>query len=1162
MIQFSRLRLSGFKSFVDKTELEIGAGLNGIVGPNGCGKSNLVEALRWIMGESSAKRMRGNGMEDVIFAGTDKRSPRNIAEVSLLLDNTARTAPAAYNSSDDIEIVRKIEKDKGSGYKINGKNARARDVQMLFADTVTGSNSPALVSQGHVTRMINAKPHDRRLILEESAGISGLYARRHEAELRLRAADTNLARVEDVVNGMESRLNSLKRQARQATKYKNISSQIRQFELTIAYLEWQQHNAKRLDLEKTVGEAESHVATKLLSVTQLNKTYNTQMADLPALRKAEAEIAAALQKHRIDAQRLDDEVNRYNTALKDVNAQISQTESDITREKSIIEDTAAQLATITQEQAGLLEHEKNNTNTISDQDDEIEKLLTHISVLEQRYTTLKENIAARRARIENVKNQVKQAEDRVHTLEKRIEKIQHAQNNANIDQATQDEITRLEIAIRDEEAAREENATNIEKIRQHLKDTDAALHIKRAAKTEADKAYSHCMTEIEMLKTFLTASQEDSEIFNTVLEDISVDSGFETALSRALGDGLSASLHPDAPTHWTALNTKNIAPLPQGLQSIAPYVTAPPELDMALRSIGYVDTYEEGNQYINTLSQGQSVVSKDGDYWRWDGYCVRHSAADRHSVYLEQKTKLAALEKQHDILATALKAADEAFLKVSQDFDAQNTRYEAALSKNRDIDRALTQHRPALTSLTNKKLRVEAEHAQYTAQLATLQTDLAEMNGALSTAQQTHDALLNDQDNGLDGEHDSQCIESELNTAKSEYQDKIRKIERERQEHNTRRARIQAIADERVSLNNRNIQATEHHKSLTTRLEELNSKRKALKDTPVSEPQHKNELLDKIAILEKARTREAEKLAACEYDMNETMRALKSAENALTAMKEKRAAATAMLNAAREHCDGLAERITRDFEMPPQHLSHHIHKNLIAHTVDDLGQLQAQKETLSKDRNAIGAVNLRADEEATALEHELTTILNERNDLLQAIEELRGGINKINKEARARLVAAFEHVNVHFKRLFVQLFGGGKAHLELIDSDDPLGAGLEIFAQPPGKALQSLSLLSGGEQTLASIALIFAMFLTNPSPICVLDEIDAPLDDANVDRVCDLLDEIAARGETRFLIITHHRLSMARMDRLYGVTMAEKGVSQLVSVDLQKSFDFIDQQVA
>jgi chromosome segregation protein len=395
----------------------------------------------------------------------------------------------------------------------------------------------------------------------------------------------------------------------------------------------------------------------------------------------------------------------------------------------------------------------------------------------------------------------------------------------------------------------------------------------------------------------------------------------------------------------------------------------------------------------------------------------------------------------------------------------------------------------------------------------------------------------------------SQTVRAKLLETREAYQESLRLYDRTVQEQNSRRARLHAIADERVTLNNRQIRARERLKALEARRESLTSKMAALQEKPGTTHADQDDLLDQISSLEKTRDKATETLATREVEVTATTKALREAEKSLGEAKEARAHAQATLAGILEQQTALTRTIEEQFDMPPARLSAHITLDLEGEQVQ-VSTLRTQKEQLTRSRDQIGPVNLRAQEEAGALEKELATLLHERNDLVQAIEELRGGISTINKEARARLLSAFEHVNAHFGRLFLRLFGGGKAHLALIDAEDPLQSGLEIFAQPPGKTLQSLSLLSGGEQTMASIALIFAMFLTNPSPICVLDEIDAPLDDANVDRVCDLLGDIAARGETRFLIITHHRLTMARMDRLYGVTMAEKGISQLVSVDL------------
>lgn len=1162
MIQFTKLRLSGFKSFVDKTELEIGPGLNGIVGPNGCGKSNLVEALRWVMGESSAKRMRGGGMEDVIFAGTNKRSARNLAEVSLLLNNSSRQAPAAYNSADEIEVTRKIEKDKGSGYKINGKNARARDVQMLFADTVTGANSPSLVSQGHVTRMINAKPHERRLILEESAGIAGLYARRHEAELRLKAADSNLVRVEDILGSMESRLSSLKRQARQASKYKNLSAQIRQLELTITYLEWLLIIEKQKTIKKDFERCESIVADKLITVTQLTKTQNTQAEDIPALRRSEAEAAATLQKHRLEFQHMEEEEKRHKNDLQNTKTQLHQTEIDKQREEGTIQETQELLKNIEEEHLSLIDEQKGEEETENAKKERKDEQEKQVIELEERYTSLKETAAENRAREDNLLKQIKASEDRLNILSSRKNIAEEKKQALEINENSQKDIRELEekTAALDKQITEQRNQA--EEKRQEIADYDDITAAKQKTFSETELEHTSFTAEINMLKRFFESDSDDK--YTGVLDSITASPGFEKALSRALGDSLMASLDPHAPEFWQGsdVNSKELVGLPDGTTALLPNIDAPKELHAALSQIAVIENEEDCNNLQKQLKPGQSLVSLDGTYWRWDGYCVKSSAKDRHSVYLEQKNKLAELETKQNEVEAKLETAKESLDNAQQKHAEKKEEYENILQDIKKDESKLKELRPALQKIKEKSLRIESENKHYTTQIATYVEDIKEVTETLKFEKESHAALINNKDTNEYSEDAIDDLKQTLDHKKSELQETIREIDLFTQEQRTRKARIQAISDERISLKNRLIRSKEHVKELNTRLDTINEKMKQLAEKPISTIKGHEDILSKINHLEEQRNNAAENLAKQEHEISVTNKALKEAENILGQAREERASTHALLHAVNEQLKEKESNIHETLELKPQDIPNHAASDLVKYQTGDLPSLKQDKEKLSQERSSIGAVNLRADEEATELEKELTTLLHERNDLLQAIEELRSAINKINKEARERLHTAFDHVNAHFQRLFVQLFGGGKAHLKLIESEDPLGAGLEIFAQPPGKALQSLSLLSGGEQTLASIALIFGMFLTNPSPICVLDEIDAPLDDANVDRVCNLLDEIAEKGKTRFLIITHHRLSMARMDRLYGVTMAERGVSQLVSVDLQQSFDFIDKKVA
>lgn len=1155
MIQFDRLRIHGFKSFVDRTELEIGPGLNGVVGPNGCGKSNLVEALRWVMGESSAKRMRGGGMEDVIFNGTEKRARRNIAEVSLLMDNKTRTAPALYNKLDEIEIIRRIERDKGSNYKINGKNARARDVQMLFADTVTGANSPALVSQGRVTEMINAKPLDRRMILEESAGISGLFARRHEAELRLKAADNNLQRLQDLMGSMEGRLSSLKRQARQASRYKSLSAQIRQIEILIAHMEWSALDVRMKDTRHKFDEAESVVADRMAVVTQLTKAQTTQSHDLPELRKAEAEAAAALQAQKIALQRLEDEAEHQAKMLKETESQFEQTQIDHGHAENEIRDNTEVSARIETEQTNLIEEQKYADEQLKEKSETRDSLEGKVLDLEARYNALMQSTAEIKAERDSITRRMNNNQQRFDTLVRRKESAANEleavkSNKPAADEDYEAQIEALDKRTDEVQALISEKQAALENIAPEIEEARSSLREKESKKSEF-------VSEINVLESFINSDSEED--YSPILDAVTPNSGFEKALSRALGDSLMASLDEMASSSWLSPKTEraNLPALPAGCEPLLPRVKAPKTLNTALSQIGVVDDDAQGHALWELLQPGQSLVSKDGTYWRWDGYNIKAEATDRHAQHLEQKNRLAALNERREEIE---KAASDAEQALSEKLEAQSQIQSTLKDLNAErgeIIRKLNEKRSAFSALREKLARSESNIQRLEDSLKTTHIDIADIEKLIKE----DNAQLKAYDEKTSEEQDDELetLKTSLAETRSAYGEAVRAYDLTQQQQNTRQARLHAIADERINLQNRSIRARERVKELEQRKSSLEEKLKILKAQPSDFEDKKDELLINISNFEKERDKAAENLATVEAAVAETTRALKAAESTLGEAREVRASSQAMLGAMQEQRNEMKRAIEEKFEMAPESLRQQCAQDADGHLpAGTLEEMRSQRESLLRERDSIGPVNLRAEDEMSTLEGEVGTMLHERNDLEQAIEELRSGIQKINIEARERLLNAFEHVNAHFSRLFVQLFGGGAAHLALIDSDDPLQSGLEIFAQPPGKALQSLSLLSGGEQTMASIALIFAMFLTNPSPICVLDEIDAPLDDANVDRVCDLLDEIAERGETRFLVITHHRLTMARMDRLYGVTMGERGVSQLVSVDLQQSFDFVE----
>lgn len=1156
MLQFSSLRLNGFKSFVDRTEIDISPGLNGVVGPNGCGKSNLVEALRWVMGENSAKRMRGGGMEDVIFNGTSARTARNIAEVSLLLDNSSRTAPPAYNGEDNLEVTRRIERDHGSTYKINGKVVRARDVQMLFADTVTGANSPALVSQGRVTSIINAKPQGRRLILEESAGISGLYARRHEAELRLKAADNNLIRVEDILGSMESRLNALKRQVRQAARYRNISAQIRQLDLLIAWLDWQKLAERTEETQSAFKTAESEVASRLTIVSQLGTSQSEMMQTIPALRKDEADAAARLQTRKVALQRLEDESARLEAQSRETQDQLAQTRADLEHEEKTLSDSDALLIKLEEEHKALLTEQTNEGADLEQKQVLRDELETKVLKLEEHYNSVMESSAEKRARLNSLENQIEQNEKRLQSAQERkthaINSLKDLEGKSDADDkinSLSGEIDNLEKRAAGYNKDLEDLSGQIEKRRLEIQGAKDTL-------SDAENKKAELLTEISMLHEFLqTGNTTDGE---TLLDVIEPDDGYESALSRALGEALLAVPEEDAPRRWirSAVDTSDLPPLPEGTVSIARHIKAPAHLSAALSQIGLVEDKDATKTLLGALKPGQALVSRAGDLWRWDGYCLSAVVPDQNAQRLARQKKLAGLEKKQPELEKVIDDAARLIKDLQANLQSAESRHKEKQAELKDIYSELTRKRQDLESLRESDTvrRTEINRQEQIRDLAL--EDIATLKDVIAWDTDRLEKLKT----SMDGEQEQNIddLRQSLLEARKAHQDAIRAFDLQQQAQNTRNARIHAISDERINIQNRAIRARERIRDLTGRQTVLTTKIEELQGKPEELTAQKEEILSIISQLEEERNKAAESLAARESELQEIQTSLRKAENKLSESREARARAEATLSGLAEQKENLKREIAESFDLSPEGLRDNLTLDL-----DNLPkspeQYREERDTLYRDRESIGPVNLRAEEELKTLEQEVGGMLHERNDLIQAIDELRSGIQKINREARERLLAAFEHVNAHFQGLFVRLFGGGKAHLALIESDDPLGAGLEIYAQPPGKTLQSLSLLSGGEQTLASIALIFAMFLTNPSPICVLDEIDAPLDDANVDKVCDLLEEIAERGDTRFLIITHHRLTMARMDKLYGVTMGEQGVSQLVSVDLQQSFDFLEE---
>jgi len=813
-MNFKQLEITGFKSFSEKTTFLIENGLTGIVGPNGCGKSNIVESLRWCMGENSAKSMRGSGMEDVIFSGTSNRSSKNISEVALLLDNENREGPSQYKEFDEISVKRKIEKDKGSKYYINDKEVRARDVQTFFADLSTGAHSPSLISQGRIGQLVTAKPIERKSILEEAAGISGIHARRQEAEARLNAAENNLKRADELKKQQQKQLDNLKKQAEEATRYKEISEQIKKIEAGLYYLKISEIDKdKKIILEK-LNELDDEISAVNIDFNHNNTLLEGENKKLAPLRDKKMESAAKLQKLNLDMTNLEEEESRVKSLQEKLEKSIKTIESDLDRERSISLD------------ANL------NDKRISKEKEEL--LKTENELLEVETNSSRE-LRSSKAILDNLQTQ----------LDRTLDQIE--------------------------------------------KDID-----------DDRKLSKESFIELRKLVKKITSSQEE----------------------YAEKYGKDKSIQSDSIKRKERI--KNI--------------------DVELEN------------WVNLKSNSEKMTLELND----------------------RKNKL--------------------LIELNEN--------------QKNPERIATSKGQNLQNLENTKKRNEE-------------------------------------------------IENEL------------------------------------------VEAEKKYNSINKNLKEIQLKLSDLKENKA-----RNE-----ATVEGIENRKKDLLYSIRNELNI------DSENSI---------------------------------LPQSDLN-----NISPDNLPTIDEQSLKSEKIKKQRDSLGSVNLRADEETKKYETEIKKMEDDRADLYSAIVKLKTSIDELNQKGRERLLEAFTKVNRKFNEVYTKLFNGGTAKIELVDSDDPLEAGLEMYVSPPGKRLQSITLLSGGEQALTALSLVFAVFLVNPSPICVLDEVDAPLDDANVTRFCSLLDELTKITKTKFIIITHHALTMSRMHRLYGVTMAEQGVSQLVSVDLQKAEELV-----
>lgn len=1128
-MRIRRLKLSGFKSFVEASELRIEPGLTGVVGPNGCGKSNLLEAIRWVMGEGSPKSLRGGGMDDVIFAGTATRPQRDFAEVSILLERHHGDEGPGGES----EVTRRIERGTGSAYRIDGRDVRAKDVSLLFADAATGAHSPALVSQGKVGSIIAAKPTERRLLLEEAAGISGLHARRKDAEQKLRATEANLTRLAELLSDQEHRAAQLRRQARAAERYRQLSDKIRSAEARLVHARWVEADLAATAATQEAREAEGQVsalqgamANAQQAQDQAAALLNQRRHELAEARERATELAHELATTR--ARR--DTVVRRLAELDRLDASLA---SDVEREEALRHDAEARIAELDAERAAI-DHRLSEDEAQSARiGRELAELETKSREAEAALADLLTRQAAMRAErrvaeaaLEAARAQVQRTEQEKQRLASQLEAL----GSGSAEQAARDE------ALKRAEAARTSQANTEQKL--EAAERERATAAERRDSSESDLAAA---------RAALSAAKAEAQALERALqhgggsaiESLSADSGYERALAAALGEDADATIGGDGPRRWTGSDAVASDPsLPSGVEPLIEHVRAPAQLLRRLRQIGVTDE-DKGQQ----LAVGQRLVTLEGRLRRWDGFVSTGSGAAA-AERLIRANRLAELQKQLPGLEKAVDTAsaerDQAARDVERwrtEGDEQRKAASAAEREGREADRAADAAAAAIDRLNDQREAI-SQRAE----------DLKPVAEASAEALRAAEAVIAGLPDPAALEADVEGARSRASGAGSAVADKRAEAATRARETAAARERHGTAGREQEEWRKRHADAKRRLASAVERQVQQTAEREQLSQEPGRLDEAIGELEDRSGECGRLTSAAAEAERAAEGEVAKAASAFATANESLSAARERRAAASARAEAQEARRTEYGRVCFERFECIPQRLPEKL--GFDENEVVDADAQSALLERLTTERERIGPVNLVAEQELAELDEARVKGAEEAEELTQAIHRLRGSIGNLNREGRVRLLDAYREVDGHFRDLFTTLFNGGQAHLELVESDDPLEAGLEIMAQPPGKRLSTLTLLSGGEQALTAVALIFALFLTNPAPICVLDEVDAPLDDANVERFCDLLDRMTRETDTRYLIVTHNAVTMSRMHRLYGVTMIEKGVSRLVSVDL------------
>ena len=1145
-MELKKIKLHGFKSFEKQTEFEIKKGLTGIVGPNGCGKSNVLDSLQWVMGETSYKNLRGSEMDDVIFSGTDTSPSRNFAEVSVIMSETTNTSDKSKAIGDEYEIKRRIERNSGSKYYINSIEKRAKDVQLFFADNSLGPHSISIVKQGQINQIIESKPNERRKILEEAAGISGLHHRKHEAILKLNATRQNIERLADIISVVGTEMSSLKRQANQAEKFKAIASQIRDYEKELLKIDWRSIEAKREELDQNIKDIQDNVKN-IKNEIGSREVENNDLGDFmkPIKQEYEILIGDLLQK-RSNELNLKNELQYTTEKIITASKQIDQILIDIDREKINLTDQEGQLKDL---ESKLVEQHK----TIND----IEKIESNIIQASidatDSYKMLEKVYNSHLSDVLTMETENKNFEDQIEECHENLKKLSTELENALKDRA-------YRVFDDSSEKDRDLIVNKQKKIEENLISTlrviDQCEENKRGISQDLEKNKElSLILDLDIRQSQKTKKELEEYLLSidnpdAIVNKIKIADGFEKKVGRILND-LEISTLKKGKKFWINANQEFDDEFADCVTPLADLIEGPEEIHIFLKYTGYTEV-NETNKIIKLLRPGQQVINANGEMIRWDGFVQKFNTDIENINIPHAKKKITDLSKHIQSNEMKLEILQKNTRKVSQNLEKIINQHsiekenwkrligeqKLVTEKIRELDKKIIIKKDSDLSdeikINSIKENIKINNRNIES-LSSKKINKSEIEKAQNNLEKAKQDFYNAKTISDIKEANTQNILREKRDLEKNQKDLIEN----RDSWEVRKSQTEShLMDLNQRLNNSEVLL----KSIESEPEKIKQKQSEIELELERSTKKKQDLYKKLDMYEQKYQKNNEKIKSLESDLMKVSEMLIQARTKLENLDDKKIE----LNDKIKINLGINSKDLFD-DTSPSSLDRE-------KVIELLSQAYSQREK-------IGAVNLTASDQYTEKKEYHAELCRENDDLVSATETLHKGIVEIDREARERLRRSYEKVNSNFKLLFEKLFDGGKAELKLDDNEDILNAGLDIVAWPPGKKPQTISLLSGGEQALTVIALILAVFLENPAPVCILDEVDAPLDDTNVKKFCDTLDDLSKNSNTKFLIVTHHPYTMSRMDRLFGITMAKKGESVMLSVDLNQAEKIVNEEI-